>query len=221
LVIKILLAIPPGQDLLCGDGRTGDLAGDIQRVKDAGGREWVRIPGSTLRGIVRAWCSRLAGCDSKRKLAYTHEERLKKRWKGDAVAEVTPDRCDVTALFGSAHAAGRIHITDSLVPTESCERSERAHVSVDHAWATSREGMLFWNGVLTKTPPFEAEIRIRDPRSHEAKWIGDTLRAIDLGVVRIGSSKASGRMSVTIVDAKGPRADEVRKALSVGSGGTR
>jgi hypothetical protein len=66
--------------------------------------------------------------------------------------------------------------------------------------------MLFSNGVLTKLgEPFIVRIRIRDVQEHEAMWIARTLLAIDIGLVRLGSSKAAGRLEVKQVRMVGTR----------------
>lgn len=196
LDMTVEFVIPAGQDLLCGDGQVGDRALDVQRVVDAAGNELFRLPGSSLRGVMRGWCSRLAAREGK-KVAYSHDIACEERWTGADAADVSPDECEITNLFGSAQQAGRIHISDALVPVSGSTHSERTHVSIDRAWATSREGMLFSNGVLTKlAQPFKVRIRVKDVAEHEATWIARTLLAIHIGLVRIGSSKAAGRLEV-------------------------
>lgn len=216
LDVTVEFVIPAGQDLLCGDGQVGDLALDVQRVVDAMGKEWFRLPGSSLRGVMRGWCSRLAARGG-RKVAYSHDVALEERWSGKDAAATSPEECSVTALFGSAQQAGRIHISDALVPVSGSTHSERTHVSIDRAWATSREGMLFSNGVLTKLgEPFIVRIRIRDVQEHEAIWIARTLLAIDIGLVRLGSSKAAGRLEVKSISAFGAFSSLMESAVRNG-----
>jgi CRISPR/Cas system CSM-associated protein Csm3 (group 7 of RAMP superfamily) len=220
LVVDVTLVIPEGQDLLCGDGQAGDLALDVQRVRNAQG-QFFRIPGSSLRGVMRGWFSRLAAREG-RKVAYSHEvASTQPRWDGSKAASVTRDQCVVTELFGSAAHAGRIHITDALVKADQKHRSERTHVSVDHAWATSREGALFSNGVLTSgAGAFSTRIVIRDAQEHEAAWLGRTLLAIHLGLIRVGSSKAAGRLKVDKVEVHGCHACTINAAVkSITEGG--
>jgi hypothetical protein len=57
------------------------------------------------------------------------------------------------------------------------------------------EGMLFDNDVLT-AGEFNVKILVKDAKDYEAKWIAQTLKALDLGVLRIGSSKAAGRLEL-------------------------
>ncbi len=214
LDVTVEFVIPPGQDVLCGDGQRDRLALDVQRVIDADGEAWFRLPGSSLRGVVRGWCARLAARERK-PVAYTYERALEKRWTGAEAADVKHDQCVVTALFGSGKGAGRIHIGDAMVSAKKASHSERTHVSIDRAWATSLEGMLFSNGVLDGSEdPFEVRIRIARVQEHEATWIAQTLVAIHIGLIRIGSSKASGRMLVQKCEASGEYAGLVNELMA-------
>lgn len=218
LDLTVEFTIPPGQDLLCGAGQVGDLSLDVQRVVDANGVEWFRLPGSSLRGIMRGWCARLAAREGK-PVAYSHAVGCENRMTGEQAANLTPGECVVTDLFGSANRAGRVHVSDALVRCDRATRDQRAHVSIDRAWATSREGMLFQNGLLTAVDdPFAVRIRVRDVAQHEAVWIARTLFAIKIGLVRIGSSKSSGRLDARIVQADG-RFNELVGSIVAGNGG--
>lgn len=218
LDVTVEFRVPPGQDLLCGGGQAGDLALDVQCVVDAAGRNWFRLPGSSLRGVMRAWCARLAAREGK-PVAYSHPVGCEYRMSGEQAAKITPRECVVTSLFGSGNHAGRVHVGDALVSCERATRVERAHVSIDRAWATSREGMLFQNGLLTSAhDPFTVRIRVRDAAEDEAIWIARTLYAINIGLVRIGSSKAAGRLEVRSVRAQGAFKARVSD-IATGKGG--
>lgn len=65
LIISLELGIPPGQDLLIGDGQDIDYALQPQSIHFADGSEHWRIPGSSLRGIIRGWMTRVAVRDGK------------------------------------------------------------------------------------------------------------------------------------------------------------
>lgn len=215
LTVDLVLRVPPGQDILCGDGRMGDLAVEVQNVDGADGKSYFRMPGSSLRGVFRGWFSRLAAKDGQR-VAYSHEVALERRWRGDETAKVKPDDCVITQLFGSAHRAGRIHITDALTPYRPELRTERTHVRVDPLFATSVEGGLFSNAVLTSDAgPFKARVRITNPSRNEVDWLARTLRALHLGIIRIGSSKASGRVELAVTECAmvGPQSEHLKSEL--------
>lgn len=123
--------------------------------------------------------------------------------------------CPVNQLFGSVFAAGRIHISDAEAPCLAKvkvfengkpgsrevrpEEQVRMHVAVDRVTGGAAESMLFDNTVLTggpdgKSPEFNFSMRVDKPKKHEVEWLVATLHAIDLGILRVGSSKSSGRL---------------------------
>jgi len=227
LQIDFCLKIPRGQDLLVGDGQGLDHEMEPQRVMRVDGTECWRIPGGTLRGIFRAWSTRLAAknrppgghqvaddAETYRKLPAALKS--KPRHIDDANEE-TYLNCPVNQLFGSVFAAGRIHISDAEAPclaktkVEVIENGKRGnrevhpkeqvrmHVAVDRVTGGAAESMLFDNTVLTsgpdgKSPEFNFSMRVDKPKKHEVEWLVATLRAIDLGILRVGSSKSSGRL---------------------------
>ncbi len=60
LVIDVRLAVPRGQDLCVGDDGALDHVIEPQRVRTANGAEHLRLPGSSLRGVLRSWYARLS-----------------------------------------------------------------------------------------------------------------------------------------------------------------
>ncbi len=129
--------------------------------------------------------------------------------------------CPVAALFGTLFQAGRIHISDAYAACsatdsrQTCvEEQVRRHVAVDLLTGGASEGMLFDNTVLTampdgKSPQFRVALRIDNPTQQEARWLARTIRALDLGLLRVGSSKSSGRLALVAAPrATGPEADQ-------------
>jgi CRISPR/Cas system CSM-associated protein Csm3 (group 7 of RAMP superfamily) len=116
--------------------------------------------------------------------------------------------CPVSDLFGSLFHAGRIHIADAYAPCSSHTEAEplgeeqhRMHVAVDRITGGAAESMLFDNTVLTaypsgKSPVFQVTMRIQSPTEDDVRWLAKTLQALDLGLLRIGSSKSSGRLGL-------------------------
>lgn len=220
LKVDLTLVIPRGQDILVGDGQAQEVQIEPQRVQAKDGQYYWRIPGSSVRGLFRRWFHRLAArdgfnvCDS----AGQYEARMAEgNYKGEKLGHCfdepayveDSDSCPIVALFGSCFQPGRIKITDSLArcsrhseEMEECtECQKRVHVAVDRITGGAAEGMLFDNRVLTayadgSSPEFNISITIDDPKQHEARWLAQTLVALDVGVLRIGSSKSSGRLSL-------------------------
>jgi len=233
LELQVPLAIPRGQDLLIGDGQGLEHQIEPQKLVAADGQEYWQLPGASLRGLFRAWITRLAAreglpvADS----AKRHKER-KGVWEGKiqpSAADYTGENlgwcflpaaersqalarteCPVAALFGSVFQAGRIHIFDAFAPIGAAKEQVRMHVAVDRITGGAAPHMLFDNAVLTassaqSSPVFTVTIRIKSPQEREARWLRATLRALDLGLLRVGSSKASGRLALAgPVQASGP-----------------
>jgi len=221
LVVKFTLRVPRGQDLCVGDGQGLDHEIEPQFVVDAQGKSFWKLPGSSLRGLFRGWCSRLAAKENF-SLADSHQ-RAKDR-RGHAASgrdfawgfmnekqrieiqrilieefEVPPEQivCPVMRLFGSSFSKGRIHISDALAPIQDATVTERKHVAVDRISGGANDGFLFSNTVLHGSKlRFTVHLTIEHPEEHEARWIAKTLRALDMGLLRVGSSKSGGRLAL-------------------------
>lgn len=226
LTIEVAFAIPRGQDFVIGDGHDIDHSIEPQRCIDAKGSEVLRLPGSSLRGIFRAWCSRLAAKDklsvidnsgaAQRRAAQGEELRgewlgwggksgdERKQWQDDP----TKVTCPIMQLFGSLYSKGRIHFTDATVTLDNKCLSSRHHVSIDRFTGGASDGFLFTTQVVTAAAnkPFVTTVTLKSPSDKEVEWIGKTLRAIDMGILRVGSSKAAGRLGVKIQSVQGAHA---------------
>lgn len=228
LRVAFELGVPRGQDLLIGDGAALDHDMEPQRAVDHGGVERWRVPGSSLRGAFRAWVARLAAREG-RPVSDSHERHIARRARqqvlaGDDVAHGLIDDearreqlrrnpgaidCPVLRLFGSAYAKGRLHVSDGFAQAPPREKEPmRRHVAVDRITGGAQDGLLFDNTVIPAGARFAFTITVRDPEADEVRWLATTLRAIDMGILRIGSSKAAGRLALTAVPvATGPFAE--------------
>lgn len=233
LRVKARLVVPRGQDICIGSGQGGQYDIEPQRVLSADGQLRWRLPGSSLRGVFRAWINRLAARDSgtdspvdtvdrfQREiesnanpadagwLYHSKEIRTENQRKldnGDALETVAT--CPVARLFGSLYGAGRIHISDAISSqpaqesTDEADLQHRRHVAVDRVTGGANEGFLFDHGALQAGTTFDFEMRVETPSDQEARWLAETLRALHMGLIRVGSSKSSGRLALQ----KGPSA---------------
>ena len=220
LRVKLDLGIPRGEDLLVADGQGLDFELEPQRVRRADGTTVWRLPGSSLRGVFRAWFARLSAradepvADSYDRgahkkdlngadLAWGYAPRELRR----AVARRSeiPVKCVVMDLFGSAYAKGRIQIADAFASAASGLQA-RSHVAVDRVTGGANDGFFFMNGVLVaSSTEFSVVLTVANPTEAEAKRLAEVVRAIDLGILRVGSSKAGGRLAlVRTPEASGP-----------------
>lgn len=208
LNIEVEFAIADGQDLLVADA-SGTM--QPQKVHAVDGKDYWRLPGASVRGVLKAFITNLAAKHGE-KVAYSLEQ-LNKRDEDDIAStqgwlfqkprEGRPElhkEYPVASLFGSLHAAGRLYISDSFIPVKDKGSQKRAHVAVDSITGGAIEGMLFTNNVLTsevcESASFTTTIIIKHPVEKDIEWIVSALKAVDSGFLRLGSSKASGRLEI-------------------------
>ena len=218
LRVSLTLKLARGQDFLIAEG--GDQY-PIHRMDADGQAQWV-LPGSTLRGLFRAWIARLAARDGYelKDAAINHEssDYTLIGWGGIEAGETrkhiqkTPEELNdpILALFGSFYARGRIHISDAFarIKNENQERQKRMHVAIDRFSGGANEGALFENYVLSDPAlRFPVIITVDNPTDVESEWLKQTIKALDLGLIRIGSSKASGRFEIAALTAEGKHAN--------------
>jgi CRISPR/Cas system CSM-associated protein Csm3 (group 7 of RAMP superfamily) len=223
LLVDITLAPRRGQDFCVGEGQGLEQDTEPQTIVCSDGELRYRIPGSSLRGSFRAWMTRLAARDpefqatvsdsSKRfssdgpasgdEIGWCFVEdgdrvRIQDRLDLDAHQLDSYVACPVTRLFGSLYAAGRIHISDSISSVKTSEDHEqvRYHVAIDRFTGGAQDGFLFTHRALHGDLNFPITIRIKDCEEHEARWLASTLSALNLGLLRLGSSKSSGVLEV-------------------------
>ena len=227
-VLDVQLRLPRGQDMLIGGDSGLDASIEPQRIRGADGSTLLRFPGSAFRGVMRKWVARLAVreghtvrdsharaaarsrddkvCGADLGWGYaTADERARFRQDPSAVG------CPVMSLFGSLYAKGRVHIADAIASDTSGLVQRRTHVSIDRFGGGASNGFLFNTdvtiGIGTPNRELSLRIELENPSSDEARWMAQTIKAIDLGVLRVGSSKASGRFEVASIKANGPHAE--------------
>ncbi len=225
-VFDVTLGIPRGEDFVIGYGKTMGHLAEPQKIKKADGKEYWRIPGSSIRGAFREWMTRLAAREGKTVLnnasRYCNGELVMKgenpgwgfltgeeRTHYQAKPEELKD--PILKLFGSFYHRGRIHITDAFSSNEAQNANiqERMHVAIDRFSGGANEGMLFDNTVLIGDVQFIFNIAIHSPSPDEIKWLEKTLRALHLGLITIGSSKGSGRLEIKNCTPLDNKAEEI------------
>lgn len=196
--IELTLTIPPGQDLLCSEGNDAYPVS----VRKADKKEYWKIPGSSLRGIFKGWFSRLAAKDGC-VLTDNVNTYLIRRDQKEHEKEILEDDC-VLDLFGSLEQKGRLHIADaysSASAVSSKDVQNRTHVVIDRFTGGTNDGKLFENRVLLSSGnhTFTTVITIVNATEKDVLYLQKTLQALHMGLLRVGSSKASGRLRISAI----------------------
>ena len=193
--VEVTLRIPSGQDLLCSEG--SEMFPAV--IKKADDKEYWKIPGSTLRGIFKGWIARLAAREGE-KLSDSAQRYLERGNRKEVKAPNLPED-PIQDLFGSLEKKGRIHFSDaysSRPADKEMDARKRSHVVIDRFTGGTNDGKLFQNSVLIASDiRFLTEISILEANEKEVRWLQQTLQALNLGLIRVGSSKSSGRMEIT------------------------
>lgn len=231
LTISLELGIPRGEDLLVGDGQETDYNLQPQAVFFHDGTKHWRIPGASLRGIIRNWMTRLAVRDGATvrdsvKRWYDQEENKELEiYNPELIGwgfikpddrkkyQKTPDDLNdpILDLFGSMYKKSRIHITDAFSgEAKDTDIQDRMHVAVDRFSGGAHEGALFQNQVLVgQSRIFSLSIFLEAPEKQEIEWLVKTLRALHLGILHVGSSKGCGRLEIKSISATGCEAEAI------------
>jgi CRISPR/Cas system CSM-associated protein Csm3 (group 7 of RAMP superfamily) len=141
-------------------------------------------------------------------------EADRQRLKRNPQEHATLIKCPIAKLFGSLYQATRIIFSDALIAQADSQMKEqvRKHVAIDRVTGGAAESLLFENNVLvpaSENPaPWNVSIQIRQPQLAEVQWLQRTIIALDLGILRVGSSKSAGRLELAQPpQATGPHAD--------------
>lgn len=132
------------------------------------------------------------------------------------VFQESPEKLDdpILDLFGSMYKKGRIHITDAYSGKADSGRDarDRMHVAVDRISGGAHEGALFQTQVLAGAHlSFSGTVIVDAPTKRETQWLAKTLKALHLGILHVGSSKAVGRLEIREISARGPWAENVNE----------
>ena len=214
LSINVQLQIPRGEDLVVGYGTSiNNLQSEPQVAVKADGKMYWRIPGATFRGVFRGWMNRLAARDGKA-LADSHDRWVStKEMDGDKIGHAFVEKASysnyvenggkgaddpIMNLFGTLFRRGRIHFSDAYSEKSAEEKDVqlRMHVAVDRFSGGENKGAEFGNRVLVGGLKDNMQVSIEKPSADEKRWLLQTFKALNLGVISIGSSKASGLLEV-------------------------
>ncbi len=209
---------PDGPILIVQGGAVLDpVAPDLSFVRTLrGGEPTVYLPGSSLKGVLRAQAERILVTEIAEAAAEdpfdTGAERRglanKQREDGDT-AGVYRSSCEADRLFGSTEIAGRFRIGDAFPPSrdgdaegfEAANRTEiRFGVAIHRAKQSVKHGPFEQETVTSGRFAFRAVLE-----NFELWMLSLLLQAmkdLDLGLVQIGHAKSRGFGSVRVLEPK-------------------
>lgn len=207
------LAIAPNGPILIKAGESGGLDPthpDMEFVRTNG---QVLIPGSSLKGVVRAHAERIVrslqpgvaprnghgACDPLQRDTSCGDriDQLEKRQRQNVPTDRKyAESCAICRLFGSTAVASRVRFADALVVGEPPRIEERNGVAIDRVYGSVAVGPFNYE-VVTKAV-FKTRIMFRNVTLPQLALVGLALR--DLGEGRVGlgfgKSRGLGRVSV-------------------------
>ena len=225
--ISVEFTIPRGQDVLIGDSVNIDFQLQAQKTIKTDGETYWRLPGASFKGIFRSWFNRLVALDGEYVADSAFEYAESGPFKSDDIAWCRPENesereqwkkhpdeipCPVSRLFGSLYSSSRIFFRDVLIKQSDVTEDIRKHVALSAISGGAVEGSLFDNNVLQGIPgkSFTLTVLIDSPDEKDMDLLKKTLKAIDSGILRIGSSKSAGRLAVKKVTVEGDFSDKFK-----------
>lgn len=159
-----------------------------------GGGRSVYLPGSSLKGAIRAHCERIVRtlggnvttCDP------TKPKTLCKGLKEKSSATLYNKTCTVCQIFGSTNISAHANITDAYpVDLSEIKLEERNGVAIDRIYGSAVRGALFNFQVMT-AGTFSTKINIKNFTTAQLALIALAIRDFDEQRVSIGFAKSRG-----------------------------
>lgn len=198
------LAISPNGPLLIKAGDSGGLDpthADMEFVRTQG---QVYIPGSSLKGVIRAHSERIvrslqatvsagAGACDPLKRGESCGDRLERERL--ASEQKYAQSCFVCRLFGNNVVASRVRFADAL-PAGEVTIEERNGVAIDRVFGSVAVGPFNYEVATSGT--FRTSIRFRNFTLAQLALVGLALRDLGEGRIGLGFGKSRGMGRVTV-----------------------
>ena len=194
---KIKITISPVGPLLikASDQGADPTKPDMEFVETYyGGDRSVYLPGSSLKGAIRAHCERIvrtvggrvSACDPVKQ-----DSRCRKLEEENS-ATLYKETCTICKIFGSTNISARANITDAyLVDPSEIKLEERNGVAIDRIFGSAVPGALFNFQVLT-AGTFTSTINLKNFTTPQLALIALAIRDFDEQRVGIGFAKSRG-----------------------------
>jgi CRISPR/Cas system CSM-associated protein Csm3 (group 7 of RAMP superfamily) len=206
----LTLALWPAGPLLVKAGYAGadPTRPDVEfaRTRRAG-LETIYLPGSSLRGALRAHCERIArtvggeGPDRRPRLScnplggapdgpgYSCNRRLQSLAERGDSRRAYRDSCFVCQLFGNQHEAAHLAVADAH-PTTAPRIEPRASVGVDRVYGSAASGPLTYEAVTDGR--FETTLTLHNFTLAQLGLLALALRDLAEGRLALGAGKSRG-----------------------------
>jgi CRISPR/Cas system CSM-associated protein Csm3 (group 7 of RAMP superfamily) len=209
-----------------GAGKSADFAGsDLPVMRDASGRPF--IPGSSLRGILRAgiesFCLTLGVLDLHRKIPSEVPQGVP-----DGLAKGWQDLDLIQRLFGAVQEekknadrgpsgpsisyGSRLQISDAAC-ADAALFEVRDGVAISRETRTAAEGKKFDVEVVPAGTRFDGRIRFKNPADYELGLLAQALWMLDEGILLLGGKSSRG-LGWIQVEVTGPREISARSMLA-------
>lgn len=184
----------------------------VVKVRDASGREYPYIPGSSLKGAIRSYCIKLmrsAGlrvCDGLpgatclRGKEFEEYERTGMDYSRvlKAIADKEIPICLSCLIFGAPGLASHARFYDAY--PESYRLGYRTMVAIERRTGAARRGALFSVEYVEPGSRFRFRIEFINLPNYAVGVVAEALRDMDLGLLKLGGLKTRGFGWVKIVD---------------------
>ena len=194
---KITITISPAGPLLikASDQGADPTKPDMEFVETyyAGNRS-VYLPGSSLKGAIRAHCERIvrtlggnvSACDPVKR-----DSRCRNLEENNS-ATLYKRTCTICQIFGSTNISARANITDAYpVDPSEIKLEERNGVAIDRIFGSAVSGALFNFQVLT-SGTFATTINLKNFTTAQLALIALAIRDFDEQRIGIGFAKSRG-----------------------------
>ena len=162
----------------------------------------VYLPGSSLKGAIRAHCERivrtLGGENPSHNSVWACEpleqnspcRQLNERYNGNGAA-IHKNSCTICQIFGSTDISAHARIADAYpVNREEIRREERNGVAIDRVYGSVAHGPF--NFEVITAGAFKTEIRVKNFATAQLALIALAIRDFDEQRIGIGFAKSRG-----------------------------
>jgi CRISPR/Cas system CSM-associated protein Csm3 (group 7 of RAMP superfamily) len=206
--IRVDLELTPRAPLLIRSGRMGSDPSrpDLECVRTSfEGRPTVYVPGSSLKGVMRAHAERLLTSEGL-KITPTFAKDAPQAFRQDVAGTLAyAGTCPLGRTFGNLHLKGRVSVSD-LLPggherPRSAERErliaaanateQRNGVGIDRLLGSAKRGALFDQEVVVGGR-FDGRVLLRNVQLYQLALVLLVVRDLDEGWAQLGSGTSRG-----------------------------